>query len=68
MGSTDSLRSMVNDTNPQGGESSSSGILGWELLSSTSSGVPDLNKENLGLEEAKLVTPKKSVRIRRRLT
>ena len=62
MGSTDSLRSMVNDSNPQGGESSSSGILGWELLSSTSSGIIDLNIENLGLEEAKLVTPKKSVR------
>ena len=62
MGSTDSLESLVISSNSQDLESTSSGCSGWELMSSSFSGVIELNKENSEPEKEKAITPKKSVR------
>ena len=62
MGSIDSFDTLIINSNSQDRESSNSGCSGLELMSSNSSGMVDLNIQNMEPEEEKPSTPKKSVR------
>ena len=61
MGSIDSFDTLIMNSNSQDRESSNSGCSGLELMSSSASGMVELNLQNMEPEEEKPDKPKKSV-------